>query len=539
MLFPHRTNATTTPVIYDVLVLGAGLAGLGAAIKLHGTDKTFLILEGQSKAGGRVNTRNLLAEDVSGGTCTDGTVTDPVNFVDSGAQWLHGKCNRLHTVAERHGLLTDEQSEEGLGAFIRDDGVVLDAYLVKKTDFLVGQILTECEKYARPSAPDTSINSRSSDNCNANTATSYPASVSSFLLEHFQPYMDSIGDVDERQQAGQLLDWHMRFQVIDNSCLTLDDVSAKSWGKYSYNGESCQAHYNFRTGFSSAVAALVGDIGAERFRFGRDIVEIRVEENGTTLCVRCADGELFRTRHVVCTFSMGSLKYGLQRQLFRPPLPTSCERAIADIGFGTINKLFLQFAEPWWGDLDGIQLVFKSDHYETDGWTRHISGFDVMRPGPEHTLLAWVGGHGARDMELLSDAQIVADCVALLAQFTGRVVPAPVRHFCTRWHTNRFVRGAYSYISTSCDRNGTDSGSLARPVTVADMRRSRRGGTEAPKTATESADYGGDDNNDGDERPLILFAGEAVHDQYFSTAHGAFLSGIEQATKIEEFYRIA
>lgn len=517
-----------------MLVLGAGLAGLGAAIKLHATDKTFLILEGQSKAGGRVNTRNLLAEDASENDVRSNdngtTATDPVNFVDSGAQWLHGKCNRLHTVAERHGLLTDEQSEEGLGAFIRDDGVVLDAYLVKKTDFLVGQILTECEKYARPNT--TAAGSSETSENSSTVTSSYPASVSSFLLEHFQPYLDGIGDADERQQAVQLLDWHMRFQVIDNSCLTLDDVSAKSWGKYSYNGESCQAHYNFRTGFSSAVDALVGDIGAERFRFGRDIVEVRAQPDGT-LFVRCADGQRYDARHVVCTFSMGSLKYGLQRQLFRPPLPGDWAQAIGDIGFETINKLFLQFAEPWWGDLDGIQLVFKSDHYASDGWTRHISGFDVMRPGPEHTLLAWVGGHGARDMERLSDAQIVADCVALLAQHTGRPVPAPVRHFCTRWHTNRFVRGAYSYISTSCDRNGTGSGSLARAVTWADVRRSQ---AQQSEDAGEDGDHWAAAAEDADDRPLILFAGEAVHDQYFSTAHGAFLSGIEQATKIVDFY---
>lgn len=37
--------------------------------------------------------------------------------------------------------------------------------------------------------------------------------------------------------------------------------------------------------------------------------------------------------------------------------------------------------------------------------------------------------------------------------------------------------------------------------------------------------------------PLILFAGEACHQQYFSTAHGAFLSGIEQAEKILNFYQ--
>lgn len=66
---------------------------------------------------------------------------------------------------------------------------------------------------------------------------------------------------------------------------------------------------------------------------------------------------------------------------------------------------------------------------QNDNWTRHISGFDVMRPGPANTLLAWVGGHGAREMELLTDRQIVNDCVALLTQFTGQSVPQPIRHY--------------------------------------------------------------------------------------------------------------
>lgn len=41
---------------------------------------------------------------------------------------------------------------------------------------------------------------------------------------------------------------------------------------------------------------------------------------------------------------------------------------------------------------------------------------------------------------------------------------------------------------------------------------------------------------DESSMPVILFAGEACHQQYFSTAHGAFLSGIEQAGKILHFY---
>lgn len=36
--------------------------------------------------------------------------------------------------------------------------------------------------------------------------------------------------------------------------------------------------------------------------------------------------------------------------------------------------------------------------------------------------------------------------------------------------------------------------------------------------------------------PVVLFAGEACHDKYFSTAHGAFLSGMEQMNKILKIY---
>lgn len=52
-----------------------------------------------------------------------------------------------------------------------------------------------------------------------------------------------------------------------------------------------------------------------------------------------------------------------------------------------------------------------------------------MRPGPKDTLLAWVGGHGALEMETLSDTQIIRDCVDLLSQFTGLKVPTPIKYF--------------------------------------------------------------------------------------------------------------
>lgn len=46
-----------------------------------------------------------------------------------------------------------------------------------------------------------------------------------------------------------------------------------------------------------------------------------------------------------------------------------------------------------------------------------------------------------------------------------------------------------------------------------------------------------DKNDDCDDNyPIILFAGEACHEKYFSTAHGAFESGYEQAQKLLKYY---
>lgn len=261
------------------------------------------------------------------------------------SKFFLGKFNHLHDVAVKYDLLSTEQSEEGLGAFLRDDGVPIDDYFVKKIDFLIGQILSECEKYAQMELID------------------YPKSVHSFLLEHFTKYLHSLDDKKLKVTAQQLLDWHIRFQVIDNSCLNLDHVSAKSWGKYSYNGESCQAHYNFRNGFSAAVDALCNQIDRKNILFKKEVIEIVASKSCPKVSVKCSDNTIYHANHVLVTISLGCLKAHLN-SMFKPALPRTYIQTIRDIGFETINKIFIQFEFPWWKNLDGIQLVFKNGNYE-------------------------------------------------------------------------------------------------------------------------------------------------------------------------------
>lgn len=103
--------------------------------------------------------------------------------------------------------------------------------------------------------------------------------------------------------------------------------------------------------------------------------------------------------------------------------------------------------------------------------------------------------------------------------------------FSTRWNSNPFVCGAYSYIATECDNNETISNHILNRVITLDEF--------YPENET---DYLNRDEHIKTIKkdftkspPVVMFAGEACHDKYFSTAHGALLSGIEQAQKILNF----
>lgn len=374
------------------------MAGLGAATNIKkNSKKSFLLLEAQEGPGGRVSTKNLK-------TFRNEKYLEKSELIDSGAQWLHGKLNYLHEIAEKYDLISAVLSEEGLGDYLMEDGKKIDEFFVKKVDFVVGEILEECEKYA----------SGSED---------YPRSVEHFLREKFKKFYETLKTNREKEAALKLLDWHIRFQIIDNSCLSFKEVSAKSWGKYSLNGESCQTHINIKNGFSSLIQILESEIGKKNILYNKEILEVNYE--GPKILIKCSDDSIYTANHLITTFSIGVLKEKI-KSMFRPELPEKFTQIIKDLGFETINKIFLKFETSWWGVREGFQLLWNEEDYSKCDWVRYITGFDVIEPD---TLLAWVGGSGAVEMEKLDDQQIVKDCLQLLEKFSQINVPEPISYY--------------------------------------------------------------------------------------------------------------
>lgn len=139
------------------------------------------------------------------------------NWIEAGAQFLHGDESVLGKYSRHHELLSETESTEGEGPFLRDDGSRVDDNLVNEIDDLVRESLEDCEKYAYTEAePKKSLEN-----------------IGKVLRSAMVDYGRSMNDTSEaRRTAEEIFDWNVKFLTIDNSCFTLDELSTKNWGKF-------------------------------------------------------------------------------------------------------------------------------------------------------------------------------------------------------------------------------------------------------------------------------------------------------------------
>lgn len=215
-------------------------------------------------------------------------------------------------------------------------------------------------------------------------------------------------------------------------------------------------------------------------------VVTEVDYGRTEVVLTTAAGATFEATRVVVTVPLGMLKQNLIS--FRPALPPRKRGAIEGLEMGVLNKTCLLFDDVFWDD--DVELIGYVSGRRGQ-WAETLN----LYPYTGHPILMMfnAGAYGAR-IERLSDQEIVAQALAALASMYG-VIPPPRDALITRWRSDPWTRGSYSYVpaGSSFQRYAE----LSEPV--------------------------------GD---MLFFAGEATHVEYPSTVHGAFLSGIRAARQI-------
>lgn len=199
--------------------------------------------------------------------------------------------------------------------------------------------------------------------------------------------------------------------------------------------------------------------------------------------------------------------------MFKPSLPIFKQNAINGLAYGTVNKIYLEFDKPFWSqhwkgfncfwnEYELKTICTKLNNYY---WIEDIFGFYTNDYQP-NILYTWISGTNARKIETFTDAVIVDGLMFILNHFLNKSmkINTPTNVYRSMWYTNKNFRGSYSFRSITSEQLNVYADDLADPI------------------------YDITNKN----IPVLQFAGEATHKQYYSCVHGAIESGFREANRI-------
>lgn len=347
----------------------------------------------------------------------------------------------------------------------------------------------------------------------------------------------------QRAQVHAIFEWFLRYETVENCCDSMQDVSIASYTDWTDSGDGTLL--NFKHGYRSLLNWFCAQIPAKDWiHLNKQVLNIEMLEASADkstgslwinnqgehftapVLVKYLDRSrssktkligLIECNHVIVTVSLGVLKRNLA-SLFTPPLPEAKRELINSLGFGTVNKIVLQFDMPFWNSDHGIKLVWTSQHAAMyPAWARDIIAFDVVRR-QANLLIGWIGGNGAKLIELERDEDVARVCLEILNNFLPADYKRPsnlVGCICSRWNSNPFVCGSYSYQSMGSFEKNIEK--LHEPLYNCRA-------VESNKLKLKSSS----------RLPRVLFAGEATAGKLYSTTHGAIISGWREADRIRD-----
>lgn len=403
----------------NVIVVGAGLAGLTAARQLRSMGFKVVVLEGRSRPGGRVRTKKM---------CGDGGV---VGAADLGGSVLTGiNGNPLGVLARQLGFPLHKVRD--ICPLYLPNGKAVDKEVDSRVESAFNKLLDRVCKLRQVMMEEM--------NCvDVSLGTA---------LEAFRKVFNVADDPQEKM----LLNWHLANLEYANASL-LSNLSMAFWDQddpYEMGGDHCF----IPGGNERFIRALAEDLP---IFYDRMVESIRYGCDGVLVY---ADGQEFRADMVLCTAPLGVLK--TEAIKFVPPLPQRKMDAINRLGFGLLNKVAMLFPYNFWGgEIDTFGHLSEDPARRGDFFLFY--SYSSVSGGP--LLVALVAGEAAIEFEKVSPVESVERVMDILRGIfypKGVDVPNPVQAVCTRWGQDQFSYGSYSYVAIGA--SGDDYDILAESI---------------------------------------------------------------------------
>jgi monoamine oxidase len=381
-----------------VLVIGAGIAGLGAARALHDRGFDVEIVEARDRIGGRIHT---------------------VDRIDFGAHWIHGtEGNPITHLARTLELPT---------LFVGGDSTYTGGW--QHLTFRSGGAMAVSDDEKRRSILAADELHERLDLWRERSAELEHMSVADAVraLQAANPDWD---EAELRHIA-----WHVELWAREDCAAGPADLSARYWDEgYELFGEGDSVFWD---GYQSLVEKLAEGL---KIRLACPVTHVEHGAAGEhPVRVRTAHGDL-TADVVLVTLPLAVLQSGAVS--FDPPLPAAKTAAAARLGTGVLAKLAYQYDAPFWPANQYIfGLVTEGDPAEHP--TMLINLWSSHRV-PCLVILA--GGALGRRLESMPEDEAHAWGRSMVRRCFGEDVPAPRASHRTAWSTDPCALGAYTYI---------------------------------------------------------------------------------------------
>jgi len=362
----------------DVLVIGAGLAGLAAALRLQQSGCDVEVLEAKSQVGGRI--RSVRRGD---------------GVEEAGGTTIGGGYRRVIEAAARYGEELIDATP--MLAFFREQDLVLRGEIIRQSEWPThpanpfppgdkalmpwnfGRILTARENPLRE--PGTWLEPESAH-----------------LDVSMHQWMTGLGLDDETVALGYGLNTSYGRDAHDVSALMMLARAAFSTAQRRQVPEGVVG-YTVRGGAQRIPEAMAKALVNE-VRFGKTVVGI--EDGAAEVSVHCAGGISYRTDRVVCAVPFPALR----RLTLRPALAGRQAQAVADVPSQPMTQFYFATKSNFW----------EHDGYAPSLFTDGLAGMvAASRRGedPEQVtgLTAWVMGRNALRLDSVSAERAAAKVV--------------------------------------------------------------------------------------------------------------------------------
>ncbi|MFZ0665278.1 MAG: flavin monoamine oxidase family protein [Acidimicrobiales bacterium] len=400
----------TSAVDVDVVVVGAGLAGLAAARNLKAAGHSVIVFEARDRVGGRVKN----------GQTSDGTV------VEMGGQWIGPTQDRVIAWCDKFGLERFPTYNEGENLI--HEGRRLRRYkgAIPKLNPAVlmdiGQAQLRLDRMAKRVPLDVPWTADKAEEWDGQTVESWVRS-------------------NMRTSVGRQM---LRLGVRAVFAAEAADLSLLHFLFYSHSGGYLDRLFNVKNGAQEQRVVggteLIAQRAAEQLgdavHLSSPVSKITQSPHGTDIVVATSDGQSVNSKRVI--ISIPPLLAG--RIEYDPQVPPWREQLTQRMPMGSVIKCQVVYPEPFWRK-EGLT-----------GQMTDIAGpaqitFDNSPPsGNPGVLLAFVEGAHARDMSHREPDERRGRVVECLVRCFGQKAAYPDEFIELDWSAERWSGGCYGAL---------------------------------------------------------------------------------------------